>query len=162
VTAVETFGQAQDRRQRANGPPALAAELAVAFVAVLWRGLAMIPGNQRNGFDLVWIEAAEIAVPDEVVRMLVMALVADVHADIVQQRGVLQPFTLAIGQAVHRARLFEQGNRQPGHLLRVLRPEVAALGKLEDAAPAHVGVAIGLNDFLTVPRDVVKHQPFAQ
>ena len=94
--------------------------------------------------------------------MLVMTLVADVDADVVQQSGILEPLALAIGQAVDPARLVEQGDRQARHLLRVLRPVVAALGELEDAAPAHVGVAIGLDDFLAVPGDVVEHQAFAQ
>ena len=44
----------------------------------------------------------------------------------------------------------------------MLRPVVAALGQLEDAAAPDVGVAIGLRDFLAVPRDVVEHETFAQ
>ena len=60
------------------------------------------------------------------------------------------------------ARLIEQRDREPRDLLRVLGPVVAALGELEDAAAADVGIAIGLRDLLAVPRDVVEHQPFAQ
>ena len=45
--------------------------------------------------DLVRIEAAQAAVLDEVVRVLVMALVADVHADVVEQRAVLEPLAFA-------------------------------------------------------------------
>ena len=44
-------------------------------------------------------------------------------------------------------------------LLRVLGPVVAALGELEHAAPADVGIAVGLRDFLAMPRDVVEDQP---
>ena len=94
--------------------------------------------------------------------MLVVALVADVDADVVQQRRVFQPLALAIGQAVDGARLVEQREREPRDLLRVLRPVVAALGELDDAAAPDVGIAIGLRDLLAVPRDVVEHQPFAQ
>ena len=60
------------------------------------------------------------------------------------------------------ARLVEQRHRQPRDLLRVLRPVVAALGELDDAAAPDVGVAIGLRDLLAVPRDVVEDEPFAQ
>ena len=91
-----------------------------------------------------------------------VALVADVDADVVQERRILEPLALAIGQAVDAARLVEQRDREPRDLLRVLRPVVAALGELEDAAAADVGIAIGLRDLLAVPRDVVEHQPFAQ
>ena len=51
---------------------------------------------------------------------------------------------------------------EPRDLLRVFRPVVAALGELEHAAPAHVGIAIGLRDLLPVPRDVVEHEALAQ
>ena len=75
---------------------------------------------------------------------------------------VFEPLALAIGQAVHRSRLIEQRQRQPRDLLRVLGPVVASLGEFDDAAPADVGIAIGLRDLLAVPRDVVEDQPFAQ
>ena len=55
------------------------------------------------------IEAAQIAVLDQVIRVPVMTLVADVHADVVQQRAVLEPVALAIAEAVHAARLIEDG-----------------------------------------------------
>ena len=51
------------------------------------------------------LEAAQIAVLDQVVRVLVVTLVADVHADVVEQRRVFEPLALAIGQAVDAARL---------------------------------------------------------
>ena len=111
VAAVEALGQTQDRRQRPDGPPALAAEVAVVVVAALGRGLPMVARDQRDGFDLVGLEAPQIAVLDQVVRVLVMALVADVDADVVQQRGVFEPLALAIGQPVDAARLIEQRDR---------------------------------------------------
>ena len=55
--------------------------------------------------------------------MLVVALVADVDADVVQDRGELEPFALAVGEPVHDARLVEELRREPGDLLRVqVRP----------------------------------------
>ena len=122
----------------------------------------MVAGDQRDGFDLVGLEAAQIAVLDQVVRVLVVPLVADVDADVVQQGRVFEPLALAVGQAVNAARLVEQRRRQPRDLLRVLGPVVAPLGQLDDAAAADVGIAIGLRDLLAVPRDVVEDQPFAQ
>ena len=62
----------------------------------------MVAGDERDRFDFVRLEAAEIAVLDQVVRVLVVPLVADVHADVVEDRRVLEPFALAIGQAVDR------------------------------------------------------------
>src|SRR5919108_5978832 len=107
MAAIEALGQPQNRRKRSDRTARLARQTAVAFVAPLRRRLAVVTGNERDGFYFFRIEAAEIAVLDQVVRVTVMALVADMHADVVQDGGVLQPFALAIGEAVNRARLVE-------------------------------------------------------
>jgi hypothetical protein len=83
MTAIEAFGQPQNRRQRANGSPAFPAELAEAVVTFLRRRLAVIAGDERHRFDLLRVEPSKIAVLDQVIRVLVVALVADVHADVV-------------------------------------------------------------------------------
>jgi hypothetical protein len=89
-----------------------------------------------------------------------MPFVADMDADVVQDRRVFEPFPFAIGQAVNRARLVEERHREPRHLVRVVRPVVASLAELEHAAAAHVGIAIGLRDLLPMPCDVVEHETF--
>ena len=58
--------------------------------------------------DLGGVEAAQIAVANQVVRVFVVTLVADVHADVMEQRGVFEPLAFMIGQGVDAARLFEQ------------------------------------------------------
>ena len=116
----------------------------------------MIPCHQREDLDFFRLEASQIAVLDQIVRVFVVTLVTDVHADIVQDRCVLEPLTLAIGQAVDGARLIEQRHRQPGHLLRVFRPVIAPLGQLEDAAPPDVRIAIGLRDLFAMLRNVIQ------
>ena len=91
----------------------------------------MIARDERDHLDLLGLEAAQVAVLDQVVRVLVVPLVADVDADVVQERRVLEPLALAIGQAVHAARLIEERQRQPRDLLRVLGPVAAPLGQLD-------------------------------
>jgi len=78
--------------------------------------------------------------------VFVVLLVADVDADVVQQGGIFEPFTLAIGQAVNRTRLLEEHQREARDLLRVLGPVMTALGELEHASPPKIRVAIGLRD----------------
>ena len=117
VTAIEALRQAQYRGERANRGPSLPPQLAEAFVLSLRRPLTMIAGHERDRLDLVGFETAEVAVLHEVVRVLVVALVADVHADVVQDGGVLEPFPLAVGQSVNRARLVEQGDGQSRDVL---------------------------------------------
>ena len=77
----------------------------------------MIARDERDCFDFVGLEAAQIAVLDEVVRMFVMPRVTDVDADVVQDRGVLEPLALAIGQAVNCAGLVEEDGGQPSDVL---------------------------------------------
>ena len=117
VTAIEALRQAHYRGERANRGPRAPLQLAEALVLSLRRRLAMITGDERDRLDLVWFESAQVAVLDQVVRMLVMALVADGHADVVQDGGVLEPFPLAVGQPVNGARLVEQGDGQPRDVL---------------------------------------------
>jgi hypothetical protein len=122
----------------------------------------MILCHQRDDLDFFRLEASQIAVLDQIVRMFVVTLVADVHADIVKDRCVLEPLTLAIGQTVNRARLIEQRHRQPGDLLRVLRPVIAPLRELEDAAPPDVRISIGLRDLFAVLRNVIQDDAFSE
>jgi len=92
----------------------------------------------------------------------VVTFVADMHADVVQDRRVLEPFALPIGKPVDGARLIEERRGEPRHLRRVLRPVVAPLGQLDDAAASDVGIAIGLGDLLPVARDVIENQSFTK
>jgi hypothetical protein len=162
VAAVETLCQTKNRRQRPHRAPRAAPQITEAVVTPFRRRLAMVACDQGNRLDFVRFEAAQVAVLHQVIRVLVVAFVADVHPDVVQNRGILEPVALAIGEAVNRARLIEQRHRQPRDLLRVFRPVVAALGKLEHTAPPDVGVAIGLRDLLAVSCDVIEDQTLAQ
>ena len=94
MAPVEAFGQAKDRRQDTDRAPGLAAQVPETLVAPLWRVAAVISGDERDGLDLVRLEPAQITVSDEVVRVLVVALVADQRADVVEQRRVLEPLPL--------------------------------------------------------------------
>jgi hypothetical protein len=162
VTAIEALGQPQDGRKRLDGLPLAPPQSAVLPVPPVGCGPAMISCDQRDGFGLVGLEAPEIAVPDQVVRVLVMALVGDVNADVVEQRGVFEPLPLPIGEGVSPSGLVEERHGDPCHLAGVLRPVVAAFGELDHAAPPDVGVAVGLSDLLAVPCDVIEDQPLSQ
>ena len=65
-----------------------------------------------------------------------MPLVADVHADVVQQRAVLQPVAFPVRQAVYAAGLIENGERELGDLLGVVGPIAAPFGQFDGAAAA--------------------------
>jgi hypothetical protein len=108
MAAIEVLGQAQHRGERAHDSTLPAPQSAEILVPNLRHATPMILRNEGNGFDLVRLEAPQVVVPDEIVRVFVMPLVADVHADVVEQRRVLEPFALAIRQSVDAARVVEQ------------------------------------------------------
>src|SRR5262245_39561813 len=140
VAAIEALGQPENGRERPDRSPAFAGEIGITFMAALGCGAPMISGEKRHDFDLLRLEPAEIAVLDEIVGMLMVALVADVNTDIVEDRPVLEPFALAIGQSMDAACVIEQCSGEPRDLLRVFGPVVAPLGELDDAAPPDVGI----------------------
>jgi hypothetical protein len=108
VAAIEALGQTQDARERPYDPASLPGQPGEPRMPTLGRGVAVIARNEREDLDLRGIEAPQIAVADEVIRMLVVPLIADVHADVVEQGGVFEPLALTIGQGVGAARLFEE------------------------------------------------------
>ena len=122
----------------------------------------MVARDERHHLDFVRLEAAQVAVLDQVIGMPMVARIADVRAEVVHQRRILEPLALAIGQPVNGARLVEQRERQPRDVLRVHREVVAALGQLDGAAAPHVGNAIDLRDLSLVAPHVVEDEPFAE
>ena len=95
MAAIEPLGETDHRRERLDGLAQRSLQVAVALVGLLRRGLPMIARDERHDLDLLRREAAQVAVLDQIVRMAVVALVADVHADVVQQRAVFEPLALA-------------------------------------------------------------------
>jgi len=84
MAPVEALGEAQDRRQRADRRPAFPAEVAVLRMAPLGRRLPVVARDEADDLDLIRIEAPQIPILDQIVGMLVVALIADVYADIMQ------------------------------------------------------------------------------
>jgi hypothetical protein len=117
--------------------------------------------HQRDGLHFVGLEPPEAAVPDEVVRVLVVILVRDVPADVVQQPRVFEPLAGAIALLVNAARLIEQRQRQARDVLGMVAIPAAPLAEFDDTAPADVGIALDGGDAFSIPIDVVEDQPLA-
>ena len=157
MTAIEIFGEAKHRRQLPNDPSPFPRQVVVAEVPPLRFRTPMVARDEGDCLDLVGLEAAEIAILDEVVRVLVVAFVADMNARIVQDRAVFQPLAGLVGHRVNAARAIEERERELGDVVCVVGPVTAAFGQLDDAAPANVRITIGLRDLLAMLRDVVEH-----
>jgi len=103
VTAVQIFRQAKNGTQLPHDLAALPPEFPEVRMPARRRAAPVVPGDQRNRLDFVWFEAAQIAVLDQVVRVTMMPLVTDVHARVVENRRIFQPFALFVGHAVDGA-----------------------------------------------------------
>src|SRR5678815_1578737 len=108
------------------------------------------------------MKPAQVAVLDQIVRVLVMAREADVAANVVHQRGIFEPFTLAIREAMDGPRLIEQGEPEAHHLIGVFSVVAAALGELQRAATSYVRNAVNMSNLSSVTADVVEDEPFTQ
>jgi hypothetical protein len=108
VAAVEPLGQTYERGEHLHRPPQRAGQPGVVVVRLLGRAASMVPRHEPDHFDLRGIEPSKISILDQIVRVAVMALVADVHADVVQQRAVFEPLPLAVGEPVQVPRLIEE------------------------------------------------------
>ena len=119
MTAIQALGKAKDRRERSNGGTTAPAELGEAGMTPLRGGLAVIARDERDRFDFVRLESAKVAVLDQIVRVFVMTLVADVRSDVVEERAVLEPLALTGAQMMAGLRGVEDLERQPRDLLGV-------------------------------------------
>jgi len=162
VAAIEAFREAQNRGERADGAAGPPAQIPKPLVLAFGRRQPMIPRHERDGFDFVRLEAAQVTVFHEVIGVFMVSLVADVDADVMENRGIFEPHAFHVRQAVNHARLIEQRDGQARHVLRVLGPVAAAFRELEHTAPPHIRIPVGLRDFLAVPRDVIEDQALAQ
>ena len=162
MAAIEGFGEPHDRGKSPDDLAPLPWQRAKEVVPPPGHRPPVVARHHGDGLDFVGFEAAQVPILDQIVRVLVVTLVADMDADIMQQARVLEPFALAVREAMHAARLVEQQRCEPRHVMRVLPPVVAALGQLDDAAPPDVGVAIRLRDLGSVTRDVIKDQSLSQ
>src|SRR5918993_5413970 len=89
VAAVEPFGKPDDGREHPDGRPQGTVQIPVSLVGFFWRRLAVVSRHQRDDLDLLRLEASQAAILDQVIRMPMVAVVTDVHADILQQRPEL-------------------------------------------------------------------------
>ena len=90
VSAIEAIGHAQERRQALDAPAQRPCRARRSCGALLRRRAAMIARHVGDHDLIRRRDAEQIRVKNEMVRVLVVPLVADVIAGVVQQRGVGQ------------------------------------------------------------------------
>lgn len=162
MAAVEALGEPQHGGQGAHGLAVRATERPEIGMAAPRFCTAVISGDEGDPLDLVGVEAAQIAVPNQVLGVAMVLFIADVDTDVVEQRRELEPLALAVAQPVDAACLVEEREGEARDLRGMGLAVIAALGQLDDTATPDVGHPLGLDDCAPVLRDVVEHEALAQ
>src|SRR5664280_2271152 len=112
VRAVERVGDPQERRELLDDGLLPGVERAKGLVRVERRRLAVVPGHEGDQLHLGLREALQVAVQDQVVRVVVVARVGDRQADVVQHGGMLEPLALERGELMKAVGLVEERERE--------------------------------------------------
>ena len=132
VAAIEPAGDAQHGGHLADAQPIVVVEAAEVVVLVLRLDAAMVAGDVGDDLQLLRPERLQAAVQDEMVRVLVMALVADEVADVLHAgRGLEQP-AVAGRQLVELAQAVVDLAGELGDLARVGEVDAARFGEAID------------------------------
>ena len=113
-------------------------ERAVVRVDFLRRTAAMIAGDVRDDDLFRRRHPEQIGVKNQMIRMLVVALVADVIAGVVQKRRVGQRITILPCAPEALAERVEQDEREPLHVRRVGLLDVAPEREVADRTRARL------------------------
>ena len=162
MAAVETFRHAEYRSEGAHGPAQRRRQLRVLRMRAFRRTATVISRDEGHHFDLIGMKAAQVAVLDQVVGVLVMSGEADMPTDVVHQRRVFQPLALAFRQSMDAACLIEKREREAHHLIGVIGVIAAALRQFQGAPAPYVRNAVDLRDLAAIAPDVIEHEPFAE
>jgi len=162
VAAVEGVGDAKEAGEFPHEVARGGVEGDVIGVGFFRQGFAVIAGDVGEDVELVQGEAVEIAVLDEIERMLVVAGVADVPADVVEDGGVFEELAFLGAELVERLELVEEREGELGDLQGMLFVEIAAAAELEDRAAAGVADLHGEFHLGPVGLHVVDDHAFAE
>ncbi len=130
MSAVEAVGDAEDCRQPFDAAAEGAVEPPVILMRFLGCGAPVVAGHGGDGDLLLGGHSEQVGVEDQVVRVLVVLVVVDVVADVVEQRGVGQHLPVARLAANAVANGVEELQRQALHVVGMWRLVVRPLGQL--------------------------------
>ena len=118
--AIETVGDAQQRRELAQAKAILARQRREPRLGRLRVAPAVVPHQRGEERDLGRREAAQLGVLDEVRRVPVVALGRNVLADVVDHRRELEHLPIVRTELVQRLRLVEEPQCEPGDVRGVV------------------------------------------
>ncbi len=138
MSSVESIRHPKQRCQPDHSLALLRRKRREVAVLLLRLRSPVVAGDVRHYHLLVRRHAEQLGVGDEVVRVLVMALVANVVADIVEQRRVGQRLPVFRGASDARLERIEQLKRKLAHLMGMRQLVMTPVCKLKDRPAARL------------------------
>ena len=120
VVAVQRVRHPQDGGHLGHGDAVVAVQRRVLRMRRARHGAAVVAGHQRDQGHVVPGQAEQVAVQDQVHRVLVVAAAADEAADLVEERGDLEQQLVALVELVLGLKLAEQLHAEVRHVPAVL------------------------------------------
>ena len=120
VAAIEPVGHAQDGGEIAHHHTLLGSEALELLVPFPGRAAPVISGDGGDQLPLAIRIAGQIGVVQEIVAVLVVTVVRDERAHVVEHGRGVQERALFLAQPVQVGELIEQGKAEVRHLLGVL------------------------------------------
>jgi len=120
VVAVHRVRDSQDGGQLGHGDAAVAVKRRVLRMRRARRGAPVIAGHERDQEHVVSRQPEQVAVQDQVHRVLVVAAATDESAHLVKERGNLEQKLVALVELVHGLKFAEQFYAEVCHVPAVL------------------------------------------
>ena len=161
VAAVEAFGHTQQHAEHLHDPLGVVVELRKLLALPSRQCLAVEQRRRGDDVDFGLIEAEQLRVLDEIVRVHAMVGKREKRADVVEHRGVFEQFAFPAAELVqlHRRGGVEEFERQTHDLAGVGLVEAAGPAELEHAAFTE---RVAVHDAARPARHVVDRQAVAE
>src|SRR5262245_31235634 len=91
MSSIKRVRDSENRGQEAHDSLFLGRQRVKSLVFRVWNSTPMIPGDVGDDMNVVARQSSHLTVDDQVVRMFMVLPLIDEVADIVQDRGVLEP-----------------------------------------------------------------------
>jgi len=148
TTTIQRVRDPQNGREFHDHLPLRRRQLREIRMSHVGRRLAVIPRHIGNDRNLIGGETTQSGVTDQVIRMLVVRLIRDVHARLVQKRRVLEQFPLAGLEHVQLRRLIEDPERQCRDVLGMREIDVGLSRERHRRGQCHNNKTLFHNDTL--------------
>src|SRR5215831_13824488 len=112
MSSIKGIRDSENRGKEAHNSLFLGRQRIKSFVFGVWNGTPMIPGDVGDDINVVAGQSPQLTVDDQVISMLMVLPLIDEVADIVQDRGVLEPRAFCSSQFMQALRLIEQTQRK--------------------------------------------------